>query len=265
MGAAYEDGGDHFRLSGQCHTGGVDADEYRRMAAAGETHWWYRSTRELLRQVIEPNLTAGREALHLDAAGGTGATGGWLTEHGPTVIADFEQFALQAASGDYPGYLAVRGDLNHLSFADESFASVLCVTALCHRMNPDPAAIVREFARIAEPGAVVALMEPGGKRLWRSHDDVTHTGRRFSVGELKAMAQGAGLEVIKATSAYSFLVPPAWVMGIVERGKAKSDVGRNQSGLGGLLSVLASLERRFLRRFSMPFGLSAIVIARRPL
>ena len=108
-------------------------------------------------------------------------------------------------------------------------------------------------------------MEPGGKRPWRSHDEVTHTGRRFSVGDLKRMAQDAGLEVIKATGAYSFLVPPAWLMGIIERGKAKSDVGRNQSGLGGVLGALASLERRFLRKFSVPFGLSAIVIARRPL
>ncbi len=235
------------------------------MAEAGETHWWYRSTRSLLRQLIEPHLTADPDALHLDAAGGTGATGGWLTGHAPTVIADFDQFSLQAAVQEFPGYLAVRGDLNHISFADASFSSVLCVTALCHRMNPSPAGIVREFARIARPGAIVALMEPGGKRLWRSHDDVTHTARRFSVGELKEIAQGAGLEVIKATGAYSFLVPPAWMMGIIERGKAKSDVGRNQSGLGGVLGALASLERRFLRRFNLPFGLSAIVIARRPL
>lgn len=234
------------------------------MAAAGETHWWYRSTRALLRQLIEPHLDRSPDTLHFDAAGGTGATGGWLNQYAPTVIADFEHFALQAAQHDYPGYLPVRGDLNQLSFGDGSFSTVLCVTALCHRMNPDPAAIVREFARLAKPGAVVALMEPGGKRLWRSHDDVTHTGRRFSIGELRTMAQDAGLEVVKSTGAYSFLVPPAWLMGIIERGKGKSDVGRNQSGLGGLLGALASAERRFLRRFSLPFGLSAIVIARRP-
>jgi len=242
----------------------MDADEYRRMAAAGETHWWYRATRDLLRQLIEPHLDKRPAALHFDAAGGTGATGGWLTEYAPTVNVDFEHFALQVAEQDYPGYLSVRGDLNRLSFADEAFSTVLCVTALCHRMNPDPAAIVRDFARLTKPGGIIAIMEPGGKRLWRSHDDVTHTGRRFSVGELKAMAEGAGLEVVKSTGAYSFLVPPAWVMGFVERGKGKSDVGRNQSGLGGVLGALASLERRFLRRFSLPFGLSAIVIARRP-
>ncbi len=234
------------------------------MAAAGETHWWYRSTRALLRQLIEPHLDRSAGALHLDAAGGTGATGGWLAEYATTVNADFEHFALQVGEQDYPGYLGVRADLNHLPFAGGSFSTVLCVTALCHRMNPDPAAIVRDFARVSRPGAVIALMEPGGKRLWRSHDDVTHTGRRFSVGELKAMAEAAGLEVVKATGAYSFLVPPAWLMGIVERGKGKSDVGRNQSGLGGTLGVLAAWERRFLRRWSLPFGLSAIVIARRP-
>ena len=49
------------------------------------------------------------------------------------------------------------------------------------RMNPDPQAIVTEFARVTKPGGLVCLMEPGGKRLWRGHDDVTHTARRFSL------------------------------------------------------------------------------------
>ena len=234
------------------------------MADVGDSHWWYRSTRALLRQLIEPHLDRGPDALHLDAAGGTGATGGWLTEFGPTVLLDFELVALQAAVEDHPGYRPLRGDLNRMPFVDGSFSSILCVTALCHRMNPDPAAIVADFARLARPNAVVALMEPGGKRLWRSHDDVTHTARRFSVGDLEAMASAAGLEIVTATSAYSFLVPPAYVMGKIEKNKAKSDVGRNQSGLGGLLGVLAGAERRLLRRFRIPFGLSAIVIARKP-
>lgn len=234
------------------------------MAEAGESHWWYRSTRTLLRQLIEPHLQARSGALHLDAAGGTGATGGWLAAAAPTVLADYEQFALEIGRNDHPGYLPVRADLNRLPFDDGSFDTVLCVTALCHRMNPDPPALVREFARVAKAGAVVALMEPGGKRLWRSHDDVTHTGRRFSVEELRTMADSAGLEVLRATGAYGFLVPPAFVMGVVERNRAKSDVGRNQSGLAGLLGLCASLERRMLRRWDLPFGLSAIVIARKP-
>lgn len=187
-----------------------------------------------------------------------------MADTAPTVLADYETFALEFARTDHPGYLSTRADLNHLPFTDESFSSVLCVTVLCHRMNPDPAAIVRDFARVARPGAIVALMEPGGKRLWRSHDDVTHTGRRFSIAEMRTMATEAGLEVITATGAYSFLVPPAFILGKLERGSAKSDVGRNESGLLGLFGLLAAVERRWLRRWNLPFGLSVIVIARKP-
>lgn len=249
----------------------VDADEYRRMAEAGSVHWWYASTRRLLRDLLEPSLTglpAG--ALVLDAGGGTGATGGWMTTHATTVLADYETMALDVARDDFAaatgshGLVPVRADLNRLPFADGAFDAVLCVTALCHRMNPDPAAIVRDFARITRPGGVVCLMEPGGKRLWRGHDEVTHTARRFSVGELRTMATGAGLEVERATGAYSFLVPPAALLGVLERGKHKSDVGRNQSGLGGLLGGVARAERWLLRRFDLPVGLSAITVARKP-
>lgn len=240
----------------------MDADEYRRMAAAGAKHWWYRATRELLRQLLGPHLAPG--GCYLDAGGGTGATGGWMTATGNAVLADYEAFALQVAVEDVPGYLPARADLNHLPFAPASFDAVLCVTALCHQMNPDPAAIVADFARLTKPGGYVAIQEPGGKRLWRGHDEVTHTARRFRVGELRDMCTAAGLEVVTATGAYSFLVPPAWVLGKLERGSSKSDVGRNESGLFGLFGALARLERAYLRRGTIPFGLSAIVIARKP-
>jgi SAM-dependent methyltransferase len=245
----------------------VDADEYRRMAEAGATHWWYESTRQLLADLLAPHLVAmggPDKAMVLDAGGGTGATGGWMTAHALTVLADYETMALDVARADFAHLAPVRADLNHLPFACDAFDAVLCVTALCHRMNPDPSAIVADFARVTRPGGVVCLMEPGVKRLWRGHDEVTHTGRRFSVGDLRVMAEQAGLRVIRATGAYSFLVPPAALLGVIERGKPNSDVGRNQSGLGGTLGVLAAAERRLLRRVDLPAGLSAIVLAQRP-
>ena len=249
----------------------MDADEYRRMAEAGATHWWYESTRRLLAQLLRPHLRgrAGAAPVVLDAGGGTGATGGWMTGSATTVLADYEPMALDVARADFAGSNhpldPVRADLNRLPFADGAFDAVLCVTALCHRMNPDPASIVRDFARITRPGGVMCLMEPGGSRLWRGHDEVTHTARRFDVHDLRAMVEGAGLEVIEATGAYTFLVPPAFVIGRLERGRHKSDVGRNETGLGGVLAMAATAERRLLRRVSLPTGLSAIVLARRPI
>ncbi|MEY2400755.1 MAG: hypothetical protein QOJ08_866 [Ilumatobacteraceae bacterium] len=243
----------------------MDDDEYQRMVAAGERHWWYRSTRSLLEMLATPHLPpVDSRTIYLDAGGGSGATGSWLADRATTVLDDFENVALKAAVHDHAGYRGVRADINHVPHKSGAFDAVLCVTALCHRMNPDPQAIVDEFARVTNPGGLVCLMAPGGKRLWRGHDDVTHTARRFSLAEMRSMVRSAGLDLVRATGAYSFLVPPAAVMGVVERGKSKSDVGRNEGGLGGLLGQVARAERVLLRKANLPFGLSVIALGRKP-
>jgi hypothetical protein len=58
-------------------------------------------------------------------------------------------------------------------------------------------------------------------------------------------------------------VPPAAVLAVLERGRETSDVGRNQSGLGGGMGALATVERKLLRRLDLPTGLSAIAIGRK--
>jgi len=243
----------------------VDEDEYQRMVVAGEDHWWYRSTRTLLEGLVAPHLSAvENDTLYLDAAGGSGATGSWLADRATTVLDDFEPVALRAAVHDHAGYRGVRADINHLPHADATFDAVLCVTALYHRLIPDPKAVVTEFARVAKPGGLVCLMEPGGQRLWRGHDDVTHAARRFSLAQMRTMVRVAGLDLIRATGAYSFLVPPAALMAVIERGKNKSDVGRNEGGLGGALGQVARAERALLTKVDLPFGLSVIAIGRKP-
>src|SRR5262245_32791816 len=67
----------------------MDADEYRRMAAAGERHWWYASTRRLLAELVVPHLgPVTSDTRYLDAAGGSGATGAWLAALAPTLVDD---------------------------------------------------------------------------------------------------------------------------------------------------------------------------------
>ena len=131
-------------------------------------------------------------------------------------------------------------------------------------MNADPQAIVDEFARVTKPGGVVCLMEPGVRRLWRPHDVVTHTGRRFSRADLAELVVGAGLEPLRSTGAYTFLVPLAAAQAVLQRGKSQSDVGQHESGLGGTLGTLARVERAALRRVDLPFGLSVLALGRKP-
>lgn len=239
----------------------MELDEYERMATAETAHWWYATTRSLLQELLGPHLTPGGR--FLDAGGGTGATGAWMGAIGRVVVADVEPLALQLARRTHPEVGEAVADVSHLPFADGSFDATLCVTVLCHELVPDPAATVRELARVTRAGGLVCLMEPGVRRLRRAHDRVTHSARRFSRRDLSALVSMSGLEPVRSTAAYSFLVPPAAVKAVLERGKVDSDIDRNEDGLHGLLPRLAQAERAVLRRMDLPVGLSVVAIGRR--
>jgi ubiquinone/menaquinone biosynthesis C-methylase UbiE len=244
----------------------MDSAEYRRMAQVEQSHWWYQATRRLLRQFIVSELPEVEQSTPrrlLDAGCGTGATGAWMSEFGSVIALDTEVEALNLYRLAHPDARMIHGDISSIDLPDDYVNVALCVTVLYHAEVVDPQKAVNEMARVVIPGGVVCLMEPGVRRLRRSHDQVTHAARRFSRRELETLAANAGLDIIRSTGAYSFLVPPAWLKSRVERNSTSSDLDSNTSGLFGLFGLLARFERRVLRVVSLPFGLSVIVVARK--
>ena len=239
----------------------MELAEYRRMAEVEDVHWWYRSTRALLQQLLADSTGSGGR--FLDVGCGTGATGGWLADRGDLVAVDFEREALTLFGERHDSIGLVAADAGRLPLATGAFDAVVCVTVLCHRSIADPAAVVRELARVVRPGGVLCLWEPGVKRLDRAHDRVTHTGRRFSRRELAGYVTGAGLTLERSTGAYSFLVPAAAAKTLVERGEVESDLDHHAGGLRGVLGGLASAERKVLRRVDLPFGLTVVAVGRK--
>ena len=230
------------------------------MADVEHSHWWYQSTRALLREILDADTVRGGR--FLDVGAGTGATGAWLAERGELVTSDFMPLALELNRERHEAAGFVAADVNLLPFATGSFDVVLCVTVLCHQSIPDPQAAVAELARVVRPGGIVCLWEPGVRRLRRAHDRVTHSARRFSRNDLRVLLGGAGLVVERASGAYSFLVPPAAVKAVVERGRSTSDLDHNAGGLSGVLLQLARAEQSLLRRADLPAGLSVFALGR---
>ena len=209
-----------------------------------------------------PRTVARPDGRYLDAGAGTGATGAWIGDRDELLAADFFPEALQNHRELHPstaGFAAA--DVTALPFADDSFDGALCVTVLCHQTIADPVDAVRDLARVVRPGGLVCLVEPGVRALRRAHDRITHTGRRFSLGDLRAATTAAGLQVERATGLHSYLVPAAAAKAMLERGRQASDLDHADDGLGGALPAVAAVERRLLRRISLPFGLSVMVLA----
>lgn len=241
----------------------MELDEYRRMAEVETSHWWYDSTRDLLQTILGPLLADGRR---LDAGCGTGATGSWLGQEPGAALfgADMEHLALSLYRDAHDSSGLTVADLGALPYRSESFDAVLCVTVLCHRSITHPRDVVGELARVVRPGGIICLMEPGVRRLRRAHDRVTHSARRFSRSDLAGLLADNGLDVLRSTGAYSFLIPPAAIKAVLERGQSSSDLDNSQDGLGGLFGWASSLERRWLASRNLPAGLSVIAVGRRP-
>ena len=245
----------------------MEIEEYERVAAAEDDHWWYRNTRALVADLLEPWL-AGRGHLRvLDAGCGPGGNGAWLASYGTVVGVDRSDDALELVRTRRPEILPARGDLRALPIASAVVDVVTAITVL-HAVDDDAAAM-RELARVLAPSGVLVVVEPAFASLRRTHDATVHGQRRYRRAHLAALAERAGLQVRRTTYAYSFLAPPAAALAALDRrahgrpnhGTA-SDVERRS--LDRVFAPLARAERRLLTHVDLPAGTSAIVVATAP-
>src|SRR5205085_1204038 len=69
----------------------------------------------------------------------------------------------------YGDFGRVQADGEHLPFPDAAFDVVYCVATLHHALNLT--LMVREMARVARPGAVVAVLNEGSRGVGRSAEN----------------------------------------------------------------------------------------------
>jgi len=241
----------------------MEVEEYARIAAAEDDHWWYRNTRALMADLLQPWLGVGLRIL--DAGCGPGGNGAWLARHGRVVGVDVAREALEFVKARRSTTVPVQASAVDLPFPDRSFDLAVAVTLLY--TVPNDAAAVNEMARVVRPGAPVLLFEPALPSLRREHDVTVHGLRRYRRGELAALAERAGLRVRRATYAYSFLAPPAALLAALERraSRRENDTGSDveRRALDRVFAPLAKAERRWLARRDVPVGTSAVVVATR--
>jgi demethylmenaquinone methyltransferase/2-methoxy-6-polyprenyl-1,4-benzoquinol methylase len=129
------------------------AEKYDRtntVLALGQDRMWRRRTREAL------DLKPGERVL--DLAAGTGVSTEELARSGATAIgADFSVGMLRAGRRARPSVPLVAADALALPFADNSFDAVTISFGL--RNIVDPAAALRELARVTRPGGRLVVCE----------------------------------------------------------------------------------------------------------
>jgi SAM-dependent methyltransferase len=241
----------------------VEVEEYARIAAVEDDHWWYRNTRALAQDLLGPWLTSWPRIL--DAGCGPGGNGAGFATHGSVVGVDVSPEALAFVRARRRQTVPTRARVEALPFVDGGFDIALAVTVLY--AVPDDARALAELARVVRRGGAVLLIEPAFESLGRAHDATVHGQRRYRRSTLTGLCARAGLAVERATYAYSFLAPPAAALATFDRLRHRRDTPAgsdvDKRALDRVFAPLAASERRWLARHDVAWGTSVVVLATR--
>jgi len=245
----------------------VNTVEYQRMYEAEERQWWYAGMRAMSLALLRGRLAGpaggGDGVRILDAGCGTGNNLRHLSRYGRAVGVDLSQDALAFCRSR--GVAAARAGLLALPFAGSSFDCVTSFDVIYHRWVEDDAAAVREMARVLRPGGLLLVRVPALRVLWGAHDEAVHSRHRYRRSELRRLMEGAGLDVVRATYANTFLLPLVAARRGLDRltGREGSDVGFLPAPLEWAFRCVLFAEARLLRRLSFPIGSSVFALARK--
>ena len=174
---------------------------------------------------------------------------------------DLSEDAL-AYARHHPQGSVLAAAAEQLPFAD-GCADLLVSSDVLEHLDDDRVAL-REYRRVLRPGGLLLVTVPSYQSLWSDHDERAGHRRRYRLSELTTTVGSARFRVERASYFFSYLVPPALAVRRTPLGRLTADTDEEASAgriASAVLSRLGAVERALLRRRSIPFGLSQVVLA----
>jgi SAM-dependent methyltransferase len=261
----------------------VRDEDFENLHQLEDTFWWFVGMRDVQAALFDPVVEAARpflrpesERVILDLGCGTGGNLTWLRRYGAAATVgglDVVEQALRFCRSDQDADV-VLASATHLPYADGccDIATSFDVLVQLPQDGDDQRALA-EMYRVLRPGGVAFVRGAAYEWMKSAHDQALHTHRRYSLGRLRGRAEAAGFDIVRATYANTVLFPVAafrrLVLMRIGAAKPDSDVKPMPRGLrwtNRLLTGTLRLEARVVarRRARMPFGLSTIVVLRKP-
>ena len=230
-----------------------------------ETHWWYVGRRRIIQYLVEKICTTlnNPNPRILDVGCGTGANLKMLAAHGRAEGVDISSQAVDFCRER--GLNSVRlGAAEQLPYENASFDLVTALDVVEHL--DDDVAGLQEMRRVLRRDGRLLLFVPAFMFLWGVQDDVSNHRRRYTLPGLLKAVEAAGFSVEWSSYAnISFFFPVLAVRSVMRwlGLRADTEYGINISPMNGPFSRLFAAERFVFKRGTLPFGVSAVCIARR--
>src|SRR5215217_688182 len=230
-----------------------------------DTHWWYVGRRRIIQSLMEKicaTLNIANPRI-LDVGCGTGANLKMLAAHGRAEGVDISPQAVEFCRER--GLDSVKlGAIELLPYDTDSFELVTALDVIEHL--DDDVAGLREMRRVLRRDGRLLLFVPAFMFLWGVQDDVSNHRRRYTLPSLLRAVEAAGFAVEWSSYAnISFFLPVLLVRSVMRwlGSRADTEYDINISLMNGPFSRLFAAERFVLNGGKLPFGVSAVCIARR--
>ena len=240
----------------------MEKQQYDILFRLEESHWWYLGMQRMVDALLTRYLDRNRTHRVLDAGCGTGGMSSHLQQLGAVVGLDLADEALALCRRrDLPSL--VRGSVEQLPFASQSFDLVVSLDVIYHMAVGNDTLALEEFHRVLRPGGLLVIRVPAYNWLHGAHDVAVHTRHRYSRRELASKLRAVGFRIRKLTHVNSFLFPVAALKRLLEGSSHSfcSDLEMPPPLLNRALLGVLSLEAALLPLLSLPWGLSVMAVA----
>jgi len=228
-----------------------------------DTHWWYVGRRRIIQALVEKISTTLKTRRILDVGCGTGANLKMLAAYGKAEGVDISPQAVDFCHER--GLDSVKlGAIEQLPYESDSFELVTALDVIEHL--DDDIAGLREMRRVLCRDGRLLVFVPAFMFLWGVQDDVSNHRRRYTLPRLLKAVEEAGFSVEWSSYANISFFLPVLVVRSVMRWlglRADTEYGINISLMNGPFSSLFAAERLVFKHGRLPFGVSAVCIARR--
>lgn len=244
----------------------MNIDEYRKMYEIEGQYWWFIGRRNLVNWLLREHGVNSKEHLLLDVGCGTGLNLVSFSEQCRVIGSDPSLTAISFCR-ERSIENVFSCDARAISLATDSVDVVTALDVLEH-IREDMRAL-EEINRVLKPGGKLIAVVPAYGFLWSEHDEALHHYRRYVAREMRAKLVASGFEIERSTYFISTLFFPILFFRLWQ-GLRRTSIHATVSyrmlppWLNNLLVRLLNLERRVLRHINLPFGVSLVMVARKP-
>lgn len=236
----------------------MDLKELELAGGDAANHWYYRAKSKMMLSHLA--------GLKLDSVMDVGSGSGFFAR----------QILLNTPSSEVtcvdPGYEADQTEqvgeklLHFVRSVETSNCDLMVMMDVLEHIEDD-ANFLGDYAAMAQPGTHLFVTVPAFQFLWSGHDVFLEHFRRYTLGSLARLVQGAGFDIVNSHYFFGAAFPLAATLRLKDRllpGPSPQSSMRSHSSLVNSIAYQVCRAEMSLMTMNRIAGLSVVMLARKP-